>query len=388
MADAVASLEKANADLEPELLGPSAVREQLALYARAEKLAAFGKTMLARRLDDAQAVARVIGTSVGKAKSVVETGKALGDADEVRAAFQGGDISLDQAAEIARAEVASPGSAAGLLTEVNKESFQALTDKARKVVLEAEQHRGLAQRQHEARFARQHVDPLGMVHLHLAFEPHIGTPIMRRAEVEAQRLLGSAKEKGESEPFERYLADAYGALLSGAPSVRPKRPELVMLVSYEVAKRGWNDVQEGELCTKRDVASRSLVPPAHPKPFHWMVTPVAPEVAREISKDAFLTGLFYDGKDLRHLKRWSRSIPVEVRIALELGEPPDFDGVKCTDCGSRYRSERDHVEPHVAKGPSSTDNLKWRCPPCHEVKTIKDLRSGKFTGDTGRSPPH
>ncbi|MBA2725984.1 MAG: hypothetical protein H0U53_08345, partial [Actinobacteria bacterium] len=128
VADAVASLEKANADLEPELLSVQDARKQLAGYARVKKLAAFGEAMLARRLDDAQAVARVTGTSVGKAKSVVETGKALGDADEVRAAFQGGDISLDQAAEIARAEVARPGSAAGLLTEVNKESFGVLRD--------------------------------------------------------------------------------------------------------------------------------------------------------------------------------------------------------------------------------------------------------------------
>jgi len=194
---------------------------------------------------------------------------------------------------------------------------------------------------------------------------------MRRAEVDAQRLLRKAKKHGEQEPFERYLADAYAALLSGSStSVRPTRPELVILVSHGVAKRGWTDVQEGELCTIPGVG------------------PVAPEVAKEIAQDAFLTGVFYDGKDLRHIKRWSRNIPVEVRIALELGEPPDFDGVKCIDCGSRYRSERDHLEPHVAKGPSSLVNIWWRCPPCHEVKTIEDLRAGKFTGgDTGRSPP-
>ena len=67
---------------------------------------------------------------------------------------------------------------------------------------------------------------------------------------------------------------------------------------------------------------------------------------------AFLNGVFYDGVDLRHFKRWSRDPSVEVRIALELGEPPEFDGVLCTDCGNRFRTEFDHVEPHVAQGPS------------------------------------
>jgi hypothetical protein len=42
---AVELLEKANAELEPELLSAEAARELLGAYARAEKLAAFGKTM-------------------------------------------------------------------------------------------------------------------------------------------------------------------------------------------------------------------------------------------------------------------------------------------------------------------------------------------------------
>jgi hypothetical protein len=102
--EAVSWLEKANAELEPELLSSQAARDQLAAYTRAEKLAAFGKTSLARKLDDATELARLSGTSVTKARATVDTAKALGDADEVRDAFRGGDISLDQAGEIAKAE--------------------------------------------------------------------------------------------------------------------------------------------------------------------------------------------------------------------------------------------------------------------------------------------
>jgi hypothetical protein len=63
-----------------------------------------------------------------------------------------------------------------------------LRGKARKVVLETEQHRGLGSRQHDARSARSYSDELGMVHLHVAWEPHVGTPIVNRAEAEAARL--------------------------------------------------------------------------------------------------------------------------------------------------------------------------------------------------------
>jgi len=124
-------------------------------------------------------------------------------------------------------------------------------------------------------------------------------------------------------------------MLSGSGTSRAKRPELVVLVSHEVARRGWSDVTEGEMCKI---------------PGLW---PVSPAAAKEIASDAFLNGVFYDGTDLRRLKRWSRDIPVEVRVALELGPGPEFDCIVCTG-GNRFRTELDHVRPRSAGGPTST----------------------------------
>jgi hypothetical protein len=183
-----------------------------------------------------------------------------------------------------------------------------------------------------------------------------------RAEAEASRRYRAAKREDRHEPFERHLADAYAAMLQGSSVKGPaKRPELVVLVSYEVAKRGWTDVREGETCKIPGVG------------------PVSPQVAKEIASDAFLSGVFYDGKDLRHFKRWTRNIPVEVRIALELGEPPTFDGIRCANCGNRFSTEIDHVDPHVAGGPASTGNNEPLCWPCHQVKTEQDRKAGKLT---------
>ncbi|MGI8520179.1 MAG: HNH endonuclease [Actinomycetota bacterium] len=370
--EAIVQLEKTNAELQPELLGAVEARDLLARYARAEKLVSYGKTALAARLDDAAEVARASGVSIGKAKATVDTGKALKGADEVRDAFKGGDISSDQATEIARAEQASPGSSSELLAAANSEAFHVLRDKARRIVLEAEQNRGLSERQSEARSARSHTDELGMININLAFEPHVGTPILNRAETLAAHLQRTAKKEGRLEPFERFLADAYAAMLSGAPATRSRRPELVVLVSYGVAKRGWKDVEDTEVCTIPGVG------------------PVSPEVAKKIAQDAFLTGVFYDGKDLRHMRRWTRHTPVEVRLALELGDPPDFDGIKCLDCGNRFGTENDHLQPHYAQGPASTDNLKPRCYSCHKAKTERDRKAGKLgprAADEERGPP-
>ncbi|MGH2791678.1 MAG: HNH endonuclease [Actinomycetota bacterium] len=358
--EAVAQLEKANANLEPELLSLAAAREQLKTYARAQRLVAFGVAALARRIDEAASLAQLTGTSVGKAKETIATGKILSGSAPLEDALKQGDISLDQACEIARAEESAPGAAAELLKVAEEESFHVLREKARKVKLEAEQHRGLAERQRAARKARSHSDELGMVHIHMELEPHVGSPIVARAEAEAQRLARKAKAAGTKAPFECHLADAYAMMLSGGGKGRAKRPELVILVSHEVAKRGWADVREGEVCKIPGVG------------------PVAPQVAKEIAQDAFLNGVFFDGVDLRNFKHWSRDPSVEVRTALELGEPPDFDGVCCADCGNRLRPEFDHVEPRVALGPTSHGNLKPRCYGCHQLKTERDRKAGKL----------
>ena len=357
---AIELLEKANANLEPELLGAADARKALRRYAHAEKLVAFGVAALARRIDDVEQVARATGTSAGKARSVVETGKVMALSDELSFALQQGRVSMDQAAEIATAERSAPGAAKELVKVAKTEAFHVLREKARAAKLDAEQHHGLAARQRAARSARSYPDQLGMVHIHLSMEPYVGTPIVARAEAQAQRLARAARSRGEAEPFERYLADAYAKLLSGSGAGRAKRPELVVLVSHEVAKRGWTSVRKGEVCKIPGVG------------------PVAPQVAKELAEDAFLSGVFYDGKDLRHLKRWSRSRPVEVALALELGKPPDFEGVACVDCGKRFRTEFDHIEPHAARGPNSTDNIDPRCWGCHKVKTERDRKAGKL----------
>jgi hypothetical protein len=202
--DAVTCLEKTNANLEPELLTADDARKLLPVYVRAVKLASYGQTALTRKLDDAAEVARATGVSMGKAKAALDTATALNDAPEVSDAFKSGNISVDQAAEIARAEQAHPGSATALLEVAHNETFHVLRERARKVVLvEAEQHKGLAPRQHEARRARSHTDELGMIHIDLALEPHVGTPIVNRAEAQAGRLYRNAKKEDRLEPFER-----------------------------------------------------------------------------------------------------------------------------------------------------------------------------------------
>ncbi|HEX2235459.1 MAG TPA: hypothetical protein VHK89_04200, partial [Actinomycetota bacterium] len=209
LVQAIALVEKANADLEPELLPLPQARERLELYARARRVVDFGGAALARRVDDAAEVSRATGTSLGDAKAVVETGKTMAGAHDLGAALQGGAISLEQATHIASAEESSPGVAAELVTVARERPFHVLRERARRARLEAEQHRDLGARQRAARSARSWGDDLGMVHIHLALEPHVGTPLVARAEAEAERIAKRARTGStdkDKEPFERYLA--------------------------------------------------------------------------------------------------------------------------------------------------------------------------------------
>ena len=363
---AIELLEKANASLEPELLDSAGARVVLDRYARLRRLADFGVAAVARKVDDAAVVSRAAGVPVGQAKATIELGNNLKAAPELGAALQSGAVSAEQAMQIASAEASVPGITSELVEDANSEPFHVLKDKARRLKLEAEQHDGLAARQRAALSGRHYSDELGMKHVHLVFEPLAATPIVNRAEADAQRLYKVAKKSGQTEQFEAYLADAFLDMLSGNGKGRTTRPELVVLVDYETVKGGWKLSPEG-ICKIPGVG------------------PVDPQDAKAVAQDAFINAVLVDGTDLRHFKRFSRHVPPEIKVALELGTAPQFDGPACTDCGNRFRPERDHLEPVVAEGPSSYTNLKWRCHPCHVAKTEADRKAGKLTP---RLPPN
>ena len=143
---ALEMLEKANAELQSELLTAEDARGQLTKYARAHKLAGFGMAEISRKVDDAATVAKASGSSMAKARSVVATGRAIKDSPELGEALRHGEISLDQAAEISVAASAAPAAVPGLIDTARDEGFHVLRDAARKAKLEAEQHHTLPSR--------------------------------------------------------------------------------------------------------------------------------------------------------------------------------------------------------------------------------------------------
>ena len=128
-------LEKANAELEPELLDSSGARVVLDRYAKARRLVDYGVAAVARKVDDAAVVSRATGTPVGQAKATIELGNNLKAAPELGAALQTGAVSAEQAREIASAEASVPGITEDLVDVARSEPFHLFNDTARKLKL-------------------------------------------------------------------------------------------------------------------------------------------------------------------------------------------------------------------------------------------------------------
>jgi hypothetical protein len=364
LSEVVGRLEEANSGLLSGLRSRADSEALLQLYVRVEKLAAFGKATLAARVGDPTSLARVSGVSVGQARRAIETGKRIAGVPRLAEAAQQAVVSLHQADEIARTSEVAPGAVDDLLSLARNESFGVLKQKARTIRLDAQAGSDLAQRQHQARRLCHRVTDLGMIHLEADLEPHVGTPIVNRLEEQAKRLARTANNGGK-EPFQRYLADALSHIITGAQDGTGSKQagagpaELVVLVSHEITQRGWQNTQPGEKCHIPGVG------------------PIPPQTAKHIAQDAFLTGVFYDGVDLRHLKRWTRHIPTPIRIALQLGQPPEFNGTQCAQCGNHYQLELDHHQPHNNGGPTSLANINPLCHHCHTRKSTQDRRDIK-----------
>lgn len=104
-------------------------------------------------------------------------------------------------------------------------------------------------------------------------------------------------------------------------------------------------------------------------------------MVRDLIDDAFVKAVTHDGVRIDTVVHYGRHISAEVRSALELGDPPGFEGAVCVDCGRRYRLEWDHLDPVANNGPTSFENLKGRCWPCHRAKTERDRKAGLLGGD-------
>ncbi|MDZ7673906.1 MAG: DUF222 domain-containing protein [Acidimicrobiales bacterium] len=336
-------------------------------------------------------VARKTGTSPATARRRAETSKRLAELSDTDRAVADGELSSEQAEQVASGASASPDDEGDLLDSARKEPLPALRRKAAQSRARADRDRTARQRRlHARRRVSRWIDDDGLYNLLTKLTPELGAEIDAFLKPRIDQRYADARHAGRYESYEAYAADVIADLLTGRaqrtttspgstspdpaapdpasagstppdeppsagqskrssnPAVRPDR-KVIATIDLHALNRG--RVTDGETC---EIAG---------------VGPVPVPLVRSMLSDAFLTLVIKDGVDIIHVTHLGRQVTAHQRSALEArGYRCEVDG-----CGSTHHLEIDHVTGWTLTETTTVDDLAWLCAHHHDRKTRENL---------------
>ncbi|MFP4513670.1 MAG: hypothetical protein ACLFRV_12055 [Acidimicrobiales bacterium] len=389
--DMEARLEELVGSLQPgELSGPDAV-SLMERFARLGRLAEAGVALCASRVEESQAwrrsghrdaagfVAARTGQHRRGAKDSLLVGSQLPRAGGLDGAVRGGELSRDQAAEIAHVLRERPDldAEAELLAVARRGSLRALRGACADVLSRGH---GADERDRRAKAERtcsSSVDRHGRWRLSASLPTLDGALVDRALDVFQAAAFDDARRAGLREPFSAYRADALvrmaraalgddGARVgcssdSGDAETRSTRPRrgvprgrsssvrhaIVVTVPHAAFWRGHTTA--GETCE---------VPGVGPVPVS--------EVHKLVDDDPIIKTVVTKGRDITALGTATRSIREDLRLAVALSS----DGTcEVPDCEARRFVELDHEWEYHKGGPTTYDNLRPLCTFHHDLRT-------------------
>jgi Domain of unknown function (DUF222) len=207
--------------LDPERITGSRARDLWNAFDRIERLAAAGKTLLARRVaathtrtgsTDRSAVeemGRRAGTSTKAARDAVETSTKLTELPEVDAALRRGQLSPAQADLVAGAAAANPAEQRRLLELAEHGSLVELREECLRVKANADPDPEATHRRiHQHRYLRRYTDAEGGWNLRARGTPDQGAVFNTVLDPIIDQIFGNARREDRHEPPEAYAFDA------------------------------------------------------------------------------------------------------------------------------------------------------------------------------------
>jgi hypothetical protein len=312
-------------------------------------------------VDPAQWLAYTTGASTPAAARDLETARRLEHLPLTRREVRRGELSMAQADEVATTVAECPGTEKEMLDKARSSSLRELREFGRKKRLSAVDAEELQARQRAARWHRQWQDQTGMIRYSGALPPEVGIPLLNRMNVATDREWCAARGAGDTTSTpEQLAADAFVEFVSGGGKGHAVRADVVYVC----------DVSAG---TAHIVGGG----------------PVPIATVDAVARDAFVKAVLHDGTKIDTVVHYGRrALPAVLRTALELGSPPEFDGIRCVDCGDGLGLQWDHIDPVANGGPTCLGNEAPRCYRCHVEKTERDRRAGLLgpVSPNGRSP--
>jgi Domain of unknown function (DUF222) len=226
--------------LDPDAVSGPAATELWARLDRVERLAAAGKTLLARRLAQthrpekagaktaAEELARRSGTSTGAARDALDTSARLPEQPAVEQAVRRGELSLAQAAVVSAAVAANPAEENRLVELARQVSVPELRDECARVRVAADPDPVATNRRlHAQRRLRRWTDSEGFWNLHAKGTPQAGAAFNAVLDALTDQVFRAARRAGGREPVEAYGFDALMALADQAVDSAADQPNRI-----------------------------------------------------------------------------------------------------------------------------------------------------------------
>jgi hypothetical protein len=403
--------------VDPDAVSGSTARMWWAEFDRVERLAAAGKTLLARRIaathradrsgsrTAAAELARKAGTTAGTAKDAVDTSQRLADQPELDQAVRRGQLSPLQAALVSAAAAADPAAGQRLVELAPRVSLAELREECARVKAAADPDPDATNaRIHAQRRLRHYRDGEGGWNLSARGTAHTGAAFVTVLNAITDAIFTAARRTGRKEPVEAYAFDALmamaehavestaadpeaggdgagGAGRAGDPGIaaaaggesrsgcaeRPRpstSPRYLGLLRVDVAALRRGRVHGGELC---EVAG---------------VGPIPVSGAKELLGEAIVKLIITDGVDVLNVTHLGRGPTAAQRAALLWMNPScSVDGCH------RTRVEWDHREPWAQTRHTRLDGLDPLCSFHHDLKTRLGWALAQGKGKRAFVPP-
>ena len=355
-----------------EGLDPDAVPacDAAALYARLDHVARVvtaARTLLARRVADARAwqstghqnaaelLASVSGSSIGAARSELETSAAIRGLPEVQAGMRSGALSPSQGAVIADAGKANPTAARDLVDRAGRSNLHELREQAGRVKAAADPDpKARRDRIHKERRCSRSTRSDGTWTLTAQGTVEDGAVIAAMLDRLVDELY-RANRDGEHLGRDTLAFDALvlAARRSSEPApsgdgAKPKRdnPRFLALIRADVEALRRGALEGDELC---EIAG---------------VGPIPVDSARRLLSDAILKLVITKGVDVANVVHLGRGPNAAQKVALWWSSP----GCIVEGC-SRTHTEFDHREDFARTRHTTLSELEPMCDPHHDRKT-------------------
>jgi hypothetical protein len=380
---AVKLLRREVASLEPRTFRSDDAARLLKLFAEAERLAAAGKALMARRVEEtnlwrrdghrsaASWLAATTGSSVGAAVGTLETARRLEDLPATAEAQRDGRLSEAQAREVAAAATADPRAEADLLAAARTEPVAALRQRAQRVRASAADEAARQRGVHQRRRLRHWNDADGAFRMDLWTTAEAGATILANLKPFCDRAFTEARAAGRRESAEAYAADALVALAEAAvaPGCQAGNgesgPRAMIHVRVDHAALLRGHVEVGEVCEVPGIG------------------PIPVATARAWAADAVLGALVTNGVDVVAVAHAGRTVTAAQRAALVERDPTCV----VPGCAVANGLEIDHIDGWALTRTTTLERLARLCRWHHYLKTHCGYRLDGRAGDWRLVPP-